>query len=111
MVAFLPLGQGQATLVDDEVYEQFKGYNWFLSHSGYVVDHAPRNGRFTLTYLHRPVLDARPDRVVDHCNGDRLDTWRANLRRATAAQNARHRQPVSDSHTGLKGVDWHGEEG
>lgn len=107
MVASLPLGQGKITLVDDEDYERFKGYPWFLTRNGYVAGYVPYQGRFTLVYLHRLVLDAPPDWLVDHCNGDRLDNRRANLRLATAAQNAHHRQPLADSQTGLKGVGWH----
>ncbi|MEJ5312201.1 MAG: HNH endonuclease [Anaerolineae bacterium] len=111
MVAHLPVGQGRVTLVDDEDYQRFKDYPWFVAHNGYVVGYVPYRGRFTLSYLHRLVLDAPPDWRVDHCNGDRLDNRRANLRLATAAQNAHHRQPVAASQTGLKGVGWHKARG
>lgn len=59
---------------------------------------APRNG-----YLHRMIMEPKPNEQVDHVDGDPFNNRRANLRLVTNQQNqmARH---VAVSSTGYKGV-------
>jgi hypothetical protein len=103
----IPLSQGTFALVDDDTYAQLKPHEWFLSGPGYAVGFVPVNGKFTLTYMHRLVLKAKPEQLVDHINGDPLDNRRCNLRFATPQQNGQNKQLNSLSQTQLKGVGWH----
>lgn len=53
--------------------------------------------------MHRWLLSAKPDELVDHKNGDTLDNRRLNLRLCTKSQNAQNRHVVL-AQSGFKGV-------
>jgi hypothetical protein len=103
----IPLGQGRVALVDPADYDRFHHHDWFYSKTGYAVGYVPVDGRYTLTYLHRLILQPGQDEQVDHLNGDPLDCRRANLRLATPSQNGQNRRVSPLSETRLKGVGWH----
>lgn len=103
----IPLSQNHSALVDDDDYYRLHAVQWFLSGPGYAAGFAPVNGRFRLVYMHRLILNARPDQLVDHINGDPLDNRRENLRLATPQQNGQNKRLSPLSTTGLKGVGWH----
>lgn len=48
----IPLVKHKVALVDDDVYEQLKQYNWFLSVTGYAVGFKPVDSKFQLIYMH-----------------------------------------------------------
>lgn len=50
--------------------------SWYLSNTGYVVAGSRSNGKYTLTYLHKIILDGG---AGSHLNSDRLDNRRCNL--------------------------------
>ncbi|MBV8278501.1 MAG: HNH endonuclease [Verrucomicrobia bacterium] len=54
--------------------------------------------------MHRLIVNAPPGVQVDHVNGDGLDNRRANLRLASATQNAHNRKIRRDNTSGFKGV-------
>lgn len=103
----IPLSQDKCALVDDGDYERLSAYQWFLSGPGYAAGFAHADGKFKLVYMHRLILNASPDQLVDHINGDTLDNRRQNLRIATPQQNGQNRRLSSLSCSGLKGVGWH----
>jgi hypothetical protein len=71
------------------------------------VGFVPVNGRFELVYMHRLILNAGPDQLVDHVNRNKLDNRRCNLRLATPQQNGQNKRVSPLSNTHLKGVGWH----
>jgi hypothetical protein len=103
----IPLQNGTCALVDDDDYDRLHRFPWFLSGTGYAVGLVPVNGRFEPVYLHRLILNAGPDRQVDHVNGNKLDNRRCNLRLATPQQNSQNKRVSPLSATHLKGVGWH----
>jgi hypothetical protein len=104
----ISLRNGTSALVDDDDYDRLYRYQWFLSGTGYAVGFVPTNGRFELVYMHRFILNAGPDQLVDHVNGaDKLDNRRCNLRLATPQQNSQNKRVSPLSATHLKGVGWH----
>lgn len=62
-----------------------------------------RNSLMNVT-LHRYLLGANPNKVVDHINGDTLNNCRSNLRECTHIQNMQNQRLRSNSSTGVKGV-------
>jgi len=90
----IPLTQGRFAIVDPADYESLSRHKWRLCKTkGKNVLYAERtvrrsDGTYSRMLMHREVL--RPPRgyVIDHVNGCGLDNRRANLRLATAAQNA-----------------------
>jgi AP2 domain. len=54
--------------------------------------------------MHRLIMKASGDDVIDHINGDVTDNRRCNLRKVTMAQNVWNRSIRRDSRVGIKGV-------
>ena len=111
MVREIPLTQGKIALVDDEDFERVMQHKWcavkYTRKDGTVNWYAKRGiyrkgGNAGSVLLHRFVLNAPKGVQVDHQNGDGLNCTRANLRRASHAENQRNRR--SHNRHGYKGV-------
>lgn len=62
--------------------------------------------------LHRLLLDAPDDLLVDHRNHNGLDCRRKNLRLCTSAQNGQNRRgPGRRTSSGVRGVYWQSNRG
>lgn len=101
----LPLSQGKVALIDNEDYKRSKQYKWFFSTTGYAVRSTHNGKKGGTVYLHRYLLNAPRDKVVDHINGNKLDNRRSNLRLVTATDNKRNRV-TARSKSGQVGVYW-----
>ena len=90
----IPLTQGYFAIVDPADYERLSRYKWRLRKTkGKHVLYAERSirrtdGKYSRRLMHRQLIRPPDGYVIDHINGDGLDNRRANLRLATAAQNA-----------------------
>lgn len=62
------------------------------------------DGERKSVYMHRLILSAPADLVVDHISGDGLDNRRCNIRLCSIYENARNRAPATKNKTGFKGV-------
>lgn len=71
---------------------------WYIN-SGYIQN--DKYGR-----LHRGIMNAKPNEIVDHVNGDRLDNRKSNLRLCTNAENSRNANISKNNTSGYKGVSW-----
>lgn len=56
--------------------------------------------------LHRVILSAPDEMLVDHENHDGLDCRRSNLRLATYSQNSANARQLQKTSSGVKGVTW-----
>ena len=57
--------------------------------------------------MHRFIMEANPDQIIDHINGNGLDNQRANLRFATLSQNQQNRRKTDrPGHSLFKGITW-----
>lgn len=101
----LTLPCGRAVQMDDADFDRFGTLQWRSMRSAqkqdryYVIRWAGKKNE----YLHRVILAAPDDSLVDHVNGDGLDNRRVNLRLATRSQNNVNR--TLPSGTGLRGVE------
>lgn len=91
------------TIVDAEDIDRLILHNrrWFAHDSGggcYVTDTDKK------VKLHRFVLSARGNQIVDHINGDKLDNRKVNLRFVTPTENARNQRRRNNNSTGVTGV-------
>lgn len=86
-VAEITLTRGLVAIIDAADVDLVKGRNWFASGVETHPYAATRDdGRPFL--LHRFLLNPPSDMMVDHINGNSLDNRRANLRLASAKDNA-----------------------
>ncbi len=59
--------------------------------------------------LHRFLVDAPPDKVVDHIDGDDYNNRKSNLRICTNTENIRNQKLSKLNKSGHKGVYWNHE--
>jgi hypothetical protein len=107
---------GLVALVDDEDFDRVSAFKWFafpLPGSKSGRHYAMRtfklpDGRGSSERMHQMVAGhTHPD----HIDGDGLNNQRANLRRATSAQNGANRRSTVGSSSRFKGVTWHKRDG
>ncbi len=87
------LKNGGVAFVDDEDYEKVWGYEWYSlkgPNTTYAVTNTNTKGR--LLSMHRLIMDAPPDTVVDHRDRNGLNNCRHNLRLCTHQQNLWNRK-------------------
>lgn len=101
------VGKETYAIVDDEDgFRILCEYNLRLRKDGYVV--ATNRGTKANIRLHRLVIGANDDQVVDHINRTPLDCRKANLRACTQSENMGNSAPhIDKTHTKFKGVYWH----
>lgn len=101
------LGRGYETTIDDDDFDLVSSYTWI------VIDGRLKNTTYAgawlsgrLLYMHRLILSAPDNMQVDHVDSNGLNNIRANLRLATASQNAINKYyPLGSSD--YVGVYWH----
>jgi len=112
----IPLTQGYFAIVDPQDYPRLSKYKWRLCRTkGKNVLYAERSirlpgGKYSRILMHRQLIDVPDGYVIDHINGCGLDNRRANLRLATAAQNAWNSKK-RNSRSGYKGVWFAADKG
>jgi len=105
----IALTQGRFALVDPADYENLRRHKWRLCKTkSKNVLYAERSirrsdGTYSRILMHRQLIQPPGGYVIDHVNGCGLDNRRANLRLATAAQNAWNAGKRSGG-SGYKGV-------
>lgn len=113
-VGYVPLTKGYVALIDAADAELVAGRNWSahvdVDGRVYAVWENGRdaNGRKVSVRMHRMLMAAPADRLVDHKDGDGLNNRRmSNLRLATHSQNCCNSRRRSSSRSGAKGVSLH----
>jgi len=108
-VLAVPLTRGAVALIDAEDWPLVAPHRWFYGHNGsgqtYAITFIRDAGRKRTVMMHRLIMGAPSDRLVDHINGDGLDNRRVNLRLATPGENLQNRRGAQrNSVTGIRGV-------
>jgi hypothetical protein len=85
------LGEGEWTILDQQDYYRYQELKWLVKGNGsklYAVGSVKTEPKKTrMTWMHREIMNAPKELLVDHRNGDSLDNRRENLRFATQSQN------------------------
>lgn len=92
-----------AFLFDKEDYEKIKNICWYVdSVTGYLrgYDSVKRKK----VHLHRVVMNADENEIVDHINHDLLNCRKSNLRKCSKAQNCQNHKTRPDCSSGYSGV-------
>jgi len=90
------------TLIDYEDLEKVLKYRWHVSKTKgdmYVKTEYRRGGVRVTLYLHRYVLGAEGDIVVDHIKGNTLDNRKSQLRIVTHKENIKNRTKMNRNNT------------
>jgi HNH endonuclease len=106
----IPLTRGQYALVDDGDFELVSQYKW-SAHRNKFNNYSARafyKGHNKFIYMHRLIMNAKDEEVVDHIDHNTLDNRRSNLRICTVGQNnINHGRIRSDNKSGFMGVCKH----
>lgn len=105
-IFFLHLGDGLLAAVDLEDQERVEAFLWRLRPDGYVQSSYHDGKRMVHELLHRFVMKAAPEDLVDHVDGNRVDCRKRNLRVITLQQNSFNRAPCEGRQ--WKGIYAHG---
>jgi AP2 domain len=108
---WVPLSVGRFALVDADVYDEIKANGpWFFHKApdgGYAAKRRRVKGHTQkIVYMHRVIMHAKGQQIVDHKNRRTLDNRRQNLRvvdnRQSNANRGKHRRAGASSR--YKGV-------
>lgn len=97
-------------LVDDKDFALVSKHRWHLNKQTdrlYVRTNVKVGNRYRGKLLHRLILKAPKNKMVDHKDGDMLNNQRNNIRVCTPSQNAMNKNKTSQNKSGYKGVYWH----
>lgn len=97
--------KGEPFYIDLEDFDKVKDICWYVNAQGYIA--GLYNNKIVL--IHRFILNAPDDLLVDHRNHDTTNNRRYNLRLATKAQNNINVKLRTDSSSGVTGVNWNKE--
>ncbi len=91
--------------VDIDDYELIKNYKWNIDKNGYVYARLEKDH----TYLHRFVMNAKENEIVDHINHLTYDNRKSNLRIGLQTNNCMNASMRSNNISGFTGV-WFNKE-
>lgn len=107
-------GKGKVAIVDDDTYQKYGHLAWHLSNWGYPSRRiGKKNEKKKTILLHRLVIGAKDGDIVDHCNRNKLDARRCNLRVCSAKENGLNKSGVMgitfDKSRNKWAVQYHGK--
>jgi len=106
----IPLTQGKEALVDDEDYDRLMTMGSWFAHFNNVAGngywYAETRSGSDHVKMHRVILHAPDNKIVDHIDGNGLNNQKSNLRLATQSQNQANSKLREDNTSGLKGVSY-----
>ncbi len=97
------LTQGKVALVDDEDFEWLSKQKW-NAHKIRETWYATRHGADGSFYMHRVIMNAPTDKLVDHIDGNGLNNQKGNLRIASNAENLWNQGRHKNNTSGYKGI-------
>jgi hypothetical protein len=102
----IPLTRQKFAIVDAPDYYQLSQFQWHTL-PGPKTFYAGRRKRGKTVMMHREIMVAKGQKVVDHIDHNGLNNRRSNLRLCTLAQNNRNKVSRNYSSSKYKGVCWH----
>lgn len=104
MSHLIELTRGFCAIVDVDDFARLNSYRWFAAGTDerYIYARGKIDGQHIM--MHRAILDAPEDKVVDHINHNTLDNRKANLRLATLSQNTSWQNRLKAPKSGYRGI-------
>lgn len=93
---------------DLEDYELVSKYRWYVHTSGYVRTsvYDTNTKKITQIQLHRLIMNAYNDVIIDHISGERNDNRKRNLRIADYSTNMMNSRISQNNTSGVKGINY-----
>lgn len=107
-ISQVPLAGNRIATIDTADRHLVEGRFWHLRGSDRRARYAVCHSKERILQMHRLIMDASDDVIVDHINGDGLDNRRCNLRLVTQSQNQWNRRSASGSSSSYVGVSHRG---
>jgi len=104
----ITLTQGAVAVIDDADIALVLPYKWHLvrrCRNLYAATHDPADHKKRIL-MHRLIMNAPPDKDIDHRDCDGLNNRRSNLRFASPSQNAQNNRRRVNNRSGFKGVNF-----
>jgi hypothetical protein len=107
--------QGYEVLIDDEYYVRVVGAGpWHITSpkrtSQLYFAHSTYKEPQCKIYLHRFIIDAPDNFLVDHASGNTLDNRKKNLRLCNKSENTSNSKIYKNNTSGYKGVSYRREK-
>jgi len=93
------------SIIDDHLFDELNQYQWLLNVDGYVFRW--ENNKRIL--LHRQIIQADKNQIVDHIDNNSLNNCLNNLRICTMKENSYNKKKYKNNTSGYKGVFYHRE--
>lgn len=108
----ISLSKGQVAFVDDEDFEILSSMKWHLCFGAARKQYAAHSiflgkDNVKTALMHRVILNAPPERHVDHIDGNGLNNQKQNLRLCNRSENMCNQKVRKDSEAGIRGVRFH----
>lgn len=109
----IELTKGYVALIDDEDYDWLSKLKWQAQTSKRQSPYAksgwysPTTKKMGVMLMHRLIMNAPKDMVVDHKNHNTLDNRKGNLRVCTRSQNRGNSLRPKNNKSGYRGVYRH----
>ncbi len=107
LIKLVPLTQRNFAIVDAEDYPVVAVHKWYSQRKPHTVYAKTKIGKSDI-FMHRFIVNASPEKVVDHADRRGLNNRRSNLRQCSASQNQANRAKSKfKKSTPYKGVSYH----
>ena len=105
-IRHIPLTHGQVAIVDTADYEWLMQWRWQAAWKKTTKSYIARRGSSSI-HMARVIMNAPPNRDVDHENYNTLDNRRINLRLATDSESSINRRLDPRNKCGFRGIRCH----
>lgn len=89
-------------IVDDYKYYDLIKYSWYTK-DGYVYGHVPGKNN---VIMHRFLMNAKTNEIIDHINGNKLDNRLSNLRISNPTLNGHNKTKKQNASSKYLGVSY-----
>lgn len=95
--------KGEKFYFDLEDYNKIKEFGWYKKNDEYIEATIKDNKTVS---LHRIVMNAKDDDVIDHINHNNYDNRKKNLRKCNVSKNQMNKKIQNNNTSGITGVRW-----
>lgn len=100
------LEDGNHFVTDADLFEKIKKYYWRRNERGYIYTTIKVNGKNKSLLLHRLIIEAKENEIIDHIDRNKLNNRLSNLRKVNYQESNRNNVKRKDNTSGYTGIYW-----